>query len=235
MPIPWLNLGFVNVETGRPEDAEDCLARAIALEPAGDGFPSRRPLPPRARAPGPGRVRQLIRAVPGRCRRARTASRSHRIGRAVLLDRKRYDEALEWARQRRCDPRQSGDRSRRRAGARQARSPRRSNRRARCIARAAGRPGHGDRGPRGHAVARESRRGGAGRIPASPVAAGRIGDAPVEHRGGPASHGTFRRGGSNRAARLAPGSREARRSLQPGRGAASRCCAPARPWTSSSA
>jgi tetratricopeptide (TPR) repeat protein len=97
-PIPWLNMGFVNVETGRPRDAEDCLARAIALAPAGADF-----LPDAHFLLG--RVHQDQGAFEPAFAQYQAAAAAREgfaepveSGAQVLLDLKRFDEALEWAR-----------------------------------------------------------------------------------------------------------------------------------------
>jgi tetratricopeptide (TPR) repeat protein len=97
-PVPWLNMGFVNVETGRTKEAEESLSRAIALAPPGaDYLPDAHFLL--------GRVHQE-QGLPERALADHKAAAAAREGFAepmesaaqLLLDLKRYGEALDWAR-----------------------------------------------------------------------------------------------------------------------------------------
>jgi tetratricopeptide (TPR) repeat protein len=96
--VPWLNMGFVNLESGRMQEAEECLARAILLAPPGaDYVPDAHFLL--------GRVHQA-RGAPERALAEYQAAAAAREGFAepmesaaqLLLGLKRYDEALDQAR-----------------------------------------------------------------------------------------------------------------------------------------
>ncbi|MFZ3323339.1 MAG: tetratricopeptide repeat protein [Usitatibacter sp.] len=96
--VPWLNLGFVNVETGRWAEARDSLARAIALSRSGDDFlPDAHYLRGRAHQelgavqPALDDFQAAAAARPGFAEPMESAAQ-------LLLFAGRYGDALDWAR-----------------------------------------------------------------------------------------------------------------------------------------
>ncbi|HEY2628866.1 MAG TPA: tetratricopeptide repeat-containing glycosyltransferase family protein [Usitatibacter sp.] len=97
-PVPWLNMGFVNIEAGRTQEAEESLARAIALAPRGADFlPDAHFLLGRVHQEQGARDRALADHMAAAAAREGFAEPMESAAQ-LLLDLKRYDEALDWAR-----------------------------------------------------------------------------------------------------------------------------------------